>query len=76
MIGGTLLPHGERWAAIVDDLHTICVIKEGLEKALAEHNRIVGTIQDDEARSEYIATFADEVARCEAVINTCKERLK
>lgn len=75
MIGGSMLLHGERWASTVDDLRTVRVIKEELERALAEHQRIVDTVKDAGLRQEFELAFAENIERCEAVIATCKARL-
>jgi len=75
MIGGSMLPHGERWAATVDDLRTVRIIMETLERALSEHHQIANTISDLGIRQEYDLAFAEDVSRCEAVIETCKRRL-
>lgn len=76
LVGGTLLTHGERWAATVDDLHTVRVIKRNLEDALRRHQIIADEIADPDLRAEFLALFAEDVARCDAVIATCAQRLQ
>ncbi len=75
LIGGSLLLHGEKWAATVDDRATVRIIHDQLKKALQQHESIAAEIKDSEAREEYLAVFADDVRRCEAVIETCAKRL-
>ena len=70
-----MLTHGEKFAATVDDLRTVRVIKEQLELSLKEHNRIRDCIKDEMARAEFESVFADDIKRIQQVIKTCEERL-
>jgi hypothetical protein len=74
MIGGTLLEHGERWAATVDDKRTVQIIQTQLTKALEEHRGICEAISDAPLRKEFEDVFAEEVRRCEKVIKVCADR--
>ena len=75
IIGGTLLSHGEKYAETVEDLPTVRRILEGLQSAIEEHNTIARSIKDKKAREDFEKVFADDVRRCEAVIETCLKRL-
>lgn len=75
IIGGSLLLHGEKWAATVDDRSTLRTIRDQLSAAVAEHRQIAETIERD-FRTEFDEMFADDIRRCEAVIQTCKDRLR
>lgn len=75
-IGGSILVHGEQWAATVDDKFTVRYIRDQLLEAVEEHTRIAMTITDEEFAEEFDQMFEDDLARCFAVIHTCNERLE
>lgn len=74
-VGGSILIHGEEWAATVDDLHTVRIIRDQMVMALDSHDSVANEIEDLETRAEFRKVFENDVARCEAVINTCNQRL-
>ena len=75
-VGGSILLHGEKWAATLEDKFTVQHIRNMLVEAIEEHTRIAMTITDEQFAEEFDKLFEDDLARCFAVINTCNERLE
>lgn len=75
-VGGSLLDHGEKWAAVVDDFTTLKNIRVMLKDAISEHFKIADAITDAETKAEFILMFQPDINRCEGIIKICETRLK
>lgn len=75
-LGGTLLIHGEKHAATLEDKPSLRRIRDELSRALDEHFAIAEGIADADARADFLKVFADDVRRCWTVIRACQKRLE